>query len=181
MSRRGARPRAGTAHTLRAAFRHAWTGVCETLASERNMRIHSAAAAAMFLFMLVVRPPLPDVVLVIATSAVVMGAEQLNTAVELLTDEVCAGEVTDWARRVKDAAAGAVLLTSGGAAAVGLYILAHAWPWHWRLFSAVHVFGAAASAVCLAGLGIVWVYVWRRKEKEATSWKKQDFDPGSQP
>ncbi len=51
-------------------------------------------------------------------------AEALNTAVELLCDVVCV-ERNEGIRRVKDLAAGAVLLAAAGAVAIGVIIF---WP-----------------------------------------------------
>ena len=59
--------------------------------------------------------------LIILSIAIVISAEAFNTALENLTD-LTSPEIHPLAGKVKDVAAGAVLITSIGAAAIGIII-----------------------------------------------------------
>jgi diacylglycerol kinase len=131
------------------SMRFAVDGLCHALYWERNMRIHFAIAAGLFIFELIVRPAPALVAWSVFTAALVIAAELQNTAIERLTD-LSAG--TRWhvlAKAAKDLAAGMVLTLACGAVAVGLFLLWATWPWQWRLFSGIHPMGALLSGLSL--------------------------------
>lgn len=104
-----------------ASFRYAFAGVWWTLTSQRNMRIHVALALAAFLLGALLRLSAVEFAVIALTVAVVLAAEMLNTVVEAAVD-LASPEFHPLARIAKDVAAGAVLVTAGGAVAVGLFI-----------------------------------------------------------
>jgi diacylglycerol kinase len=108
-------------HNLIESFKNSFNGIFFTLASERNMKIHSIAAVITILlgFLLGI-----DTVrwafLFIAIGFVVV-CELINTSIEKLTDMVTS-EYSEDARKVKDIAAAAVLVSSVIAVAVGILV-----------------------------------------------------------
>ena len=105
------------------SFNFAFEGVIHTLATQRNMRIHFlAAAAAMFacVFFGVTRG---EFALVIFAASFVIAAEMLNTAIEAAID-VATTSFNPLAKVAKDVAAGAVLIATFNAVAVGYMVFA---------------------------------------------------------
>ncbi|HYP99867.1 MAG TPA: diacylglycerol kinase family protein [Polyangiaceae bacterium] len=102
------------------SFGYAINGLC-TLYRETNARIHAAATVCVFAIgaSLGLRP-LEWTLLAIAAT-VVWVAEALNTALEALSDATVP-EHSPHIAVAKDVAAGAVLLASLGAVAVGLLV-----------------------------------------------------------
>lgn len=104
----------------------AWAGVAHTYRTQPNFRIEVWAGAAALALALGLRVPLAPVAL---ACALVLGLELVNTALEALTD-LASPEVHPLAKVAKDAAAGAVVMASLGALAVGLSLFG---PALWRL------------------------------------------------
>jgi diacylglycerol kinase (ATP) len=128
----GAAPR-GSAVPLRRGWRalawsfvHAWDGVVETAARQRNMRLHLAAGLAVSAAASVVPLGLASDLALLFCIALVLAAEVANSALEALVDLV-APDRHELARRAKDAAAGAVLVLAGGSVAVLAVVVAHEW------------------------------------------------------
>jgi diacylglycerol kinase len=101
------------------SFTFAGRGVWYVIRTQRNMRVHLVAAACAIAAGLALRIGAVDWACVIITIGVVMAAEALNTVVEALTD-LTSPEFHPLAKTAKDAAAGAVLITS--VAAVGVAV-----------------------------------------------------------
>ena len=101
---------------LSAAFGHALRGLTE-VAGERNMRIHLLAGAAVGLVGTELPLPLASRLALHLCTALVIGAEALNSALEALVD-LQTQDSRPEARRAKDAAAGAVLVLAIGAVMV---------------------------------------------------------------
>ncbi len=108
--------------TLKQSFGNAWTGIVESIQSERNLRIHVvaictvvAAGAALSI------DSLRWALLFVACGTVVV-AELLNTAIERLVDMVT-DKWCEEARQVKDMAAGAVLVAAFFALLIGFAVL----------------------------------------------------------
>ncbi|QSO52650.1 diacylglycerol kinase family protein [Alicyclobacillus curvatus] len=137
------------------AFKFARQGAVRSLRLQRNLRIHWTAGTAVLVWNLCVRPSTVLVTVSILTIALVMSIELLNTAVEHLTDLATAGNYHELAKWAKDASAAAVLVSSVGAIAVAVLLLADTWPWHFLLLTRANLIGAAQSAV-----GIVLLIVW---------------------
>ena len=101
------------------SFTFAGQGVWYVVRTQRNMRVHLAAACCAIAAGLALRIGAADWACVIITIGVVLAAEALNTVVEALTD-LSSPEFHPLAKIAKDAAAGAVLITS--VAAVGVAV-----------------------------------------------------------
>lgn len=106
---------------LPASFRYAFRGIWHVLRSEQNIRIHFAATIIVIVLgFLLDLSGLEFAVLLLATGFVI-SAEVLNTVVEDFLD-VVHPEHHASVRRIKDALAGAVLLSAMVAVGVGLLI-----------------------------------------------------------
>jgi diacylglycerol kinase (ATP) len=110
-----------------ARLRFALHGLAHALRSERSIRTQAAVGAAAFLVLVVLRPSPGWWALTAVASAAVIAAELLNTAIEELADHL-SPEEHPRIRRVKDCAAGAVLVAVLGALAVGLALAVEVLP-----------------------------------------------------
>ena len=100
------------------SFIYAISGIAATVKSERNMRIHLAAAVAVVVFGVWLGLDGREWAAIVICCALVMSLECLNTAVEAAVD-LSSPNIHPLAKKAKDCAAGAVLLAALGAAAVG--------------------------------------------------------------
>ena len=107
------------ANGLLASFGHAVRGIADSLRHQRNLRIHAVATVAILGLGLAVGLPDWKWVALWLAIGLVWSAELLNTAVESLCDLVQPAH-DERVRRIKDAAAGAVLVAALAAAAVGV-------------------------------------------------------------
>lgn len=105
-------------HSFRDAFRGVW--LC--LGSERNMRIHAAACGYVLFFAFKIGVHGGELACLLLSMGLVTGAEVMNTAVERLCDHVHPGPHPEIGR-VKDLAAGAVVLCAVFAALTGGAVL----------------------------------------------------------
>ncbi len=110
-------PRAG----LFRSFSFAGQGVWHVVRTQRNMRVHLLAGAAAIVAGLILRIGAADWACVLLAIGLVLTAETLNTVVEALTD-LCTDEYHPLAKIAKDAAAGAVLISSATALGVGVAV-----------------------------------------------------------
>lgn len=105
------------------SFRHAFRGLVEVTARERNMKIHVLLGTAVGLLAAeVALPPASRFALLLATM-VVVAAEMGNSALEALVD-LTTREIHEDARRAKDAAAGGVLALAIGSVLLAIAIAA---------------------------------------------------------
>jgi diacylglycerol kinase (ATP) len=100
------------------SFGFAFAGLVDFVRREHNAWIHLAAAALVIAAGLALRVSLADWRWLVLCIALVLAAEAFNTAVEALCDLV-QPERHPVIKRVKDLAAGAVLLCAIGAALIG--------------------------------------------------------------
>ncbi len=105
--------------SLAKSFRNAFRGVRSVAKYERNFRIHMCMTFYVLVFSIIGEVQKADVLRFILCFGIVMAAELVNTALELLCDAV-SGRFDERIREIKDIAAGAVLVTAISAAAVGL-------------------------------------------------------------
>ena len=153
--RGAARPadvRAGAARPRRprsfpAAVACALVGARVALRRQPNLRAHLAIAGLVLLGGAAAGLSGVELAVVAAAIGLVLGAELLNTSIELLTDLVSPDE-DPRAGAVKDVSAAAVLAAAAAAAAAAAFIAAgHVWP---QGPAAVRL-AAALGAACLAG------------------------------
>lgn len=97
-------------------------GILWAVKSERHLRYHFVAALAVLLMALFFRVTALEFFLLVLAAVLVIFAELMNTAIEALVDLVT-DEYHELAKRAKDVAAGAVLVTSVGAAILGYLVL----------------------------------------------------------
>jgi len=104
------------------SFVHAWAGMRYVFCSERNPRIYLIVSLLVTALGIWLRLAPAEWALIIAAMAFVFAGEMLNTVVELVVDLITRDQ-HPLAKRAKDVAAGAVLVASIAAAAVGIVVL----------------------------------------------------------
>ncbi|NLB53580.1 MAG: diacylglycerol kinase family protein [Syntrophomonadaceae bacterium] len=109
-------------HTLTESFYYAIVGLVSVLISERNMRIHFLAMIVVVIFSFLVSISPLEWALLIITIFMVLIAETINTAVEKTVDLVT-DTYHPLAKKAKNIAAGAVLLSAVNAVIIALIIL----------------------------------------------------------
>jgi len=102
-------------------FHYAWNGILYIIKTERNFRIHLvcgflAVAASVWLDLKIV-----EWALIVLVIGLVLLAELVNSAIEMIIDYL-KPEIHPSAEKIKDAAAGAVLVAAIAAVVVGAII-----------------------------------------------------------
>jgi diacylglycerol kinase (ATP) len=111
-------PRQGS---LRWSFTWAFEGIVYVLRTQRNMQIHTGAAAAALLAGLLLDFSRLEMAVLLAAITLVLVAEMMNTAIEAAIDAV----VTTYhplVKIAKDVAAGAVLVATVNALAIAYFV-----------------------------------------------------------
>lgn len=103
------------------SFTYAFAGIGHFFKTQHNAWIHLVACSLTLIFGVMCQLNATEWCIIIFCNAIVFTAEMLNTAIEWLTDLV-SPEFNPLAGKVKDVAAGAVLISATGAAIVGLII-----------------------------------------------------------
>jgi diacylglycerol kinase (ATP) len=106
------------------SFNYAFEGVIHVLRTQRNLRIHFAIAAAVLAAAVVVGVTRFELIALLLAIAFVLIAEMINTAIEHSID-VATTSFDPMAKLAKDIAAGAVLIASVNAVAIGYLVFAH--------------------------------------------------------
>lgn len=104
------------------SFRCGFVGLWDVFRSGRNAKIHAVVAGAVIVTGFCLPLSRTDWAILTLMIGAVIAAEAANTAIEILVDLV-SPEYHEFARRSKDAAAGAVLALAITAIAVGGLIL----------------------------------------------------------
>ncbi len=97
-------------------------GILWAARSERHVRYHLVAALAVLFLALFFKVTALEFFLLVLAAVIVIFAELMNTAIEAVVDLVT-DEYQELAKRAKDVAAGAVLVTSIGAMVLGYLVL----------------------------------------------------------
>ncbi len=118
---KGTKPVKGQQGVAR-SFNHAYRGLVYAVRTQRNMRFHVVASAVVLVLSLLVGASRLELALLVLVIAAVFVTEMLNTALEFTVDLVTR-EYHPLAKLAKDVSAGAVLVTSIAAVAVGYLIL----------------------------------------------------------
>ncbi len=116
-----ARPSKGQQGVAR-SFNHAYRGLVYAVRTQRNMRFHVVASAAVLVLSLLVGVSKLELAMLVLIILVVFVAEMFNTAMEFAVDLVTQ-EYHPLAKLAKDVSAGAVLVASIAAVLVGYLIL----------------------------------------------------------
>jgi diacylglycerol kinase (ATP) len=119
--RRSAPPAPGRAPSLLDSFNYAFEGIIHVLRTQRNLRIHFVAAVLVFAGAIAVGVSRLQLIALLLAIAFVLVAEMLNTAIEGVID-VSTTSFDPNAKLAKDIAAGAVLIASITAVAIGFLV-----------------------------------------------------------
>lgn len=103
------------------SFNYAIEGIVYALRTQRNMRLHALAAATVLVSALVLGVSRLEVIALLFAITFVFVAELANTAVEAAVD-IMVTSYDPMAKTAKDVAAGAVLVSSLNAVAVGYLV-----------------------------------------------------------
>jgi diacylglycerol kinase (ATP) len=118
-------PSPGRAPTLLDSFNYAFEGIIHVLRTQRNLRIHFAIAIAVIAAAAALGVGRIELMALLLAIAFVLVAEMVNSAIEGAID-VSTTSFDPNAKLAKDVAAGAVLIASVTALAVGYLVFAHA-------------------------------------------------------
>lgn len=108
-------------HSRLASFKFAFQGIFFMFRTQKNAWIHFIAAILVVTLGFYFKLDKMEWCIVLFAIGLVISAEMINTAIELLTD-IISPEHSEKAGRVKDIAAGAVLVTAIIAAIAGIII-----------------------------------------------------------
>jgi diacylglycerol kinase (ATP) len=118
-------PAPGRAPSLLDSFNYAFEGIIHVLRTQRNLRIHFAIAIAVIAAAAALDVERIELIALLLAIAFVLVAEMVNSAIEGAID-VSTTSFDPNAKLAKDVAAGAVLIASVTAIAVGYLVFAHA-------------------------------------------------------
>lgn len=104
------------------SFNHAYRGLIYAVRTQRNMRFHVLASVVILVLSLLVGVSRLELAILVLVIMAVFIAEMFNTALEFAVDLVTR-EYHPLAKLAKDVSAGAVLVTSIAALAVGYLVL----------------------------------------------------------
>ena len=120
-----AAPRPGRPPTILDSFNYAFEGIIHVLRTQRNMRIHFLAAAAVLIAAIAIGVTRLELIALMISIAFVLIAEMINTAIEGAVD-VSTTSFDPNAKLAKDIAAGAVLIATVNAVVVGYLVFSEA-------------------------------------------------------
>jgi diacylglycerol kinase (ATP) len=111
------------APTILDSFNYAFEGIIHVLRTQRNLRIHFVVAVAVLVTALIVNVSKVELIALLLSITFVLIAEMLNSAIEGAIDATTTSFDPN-AKLAKDVAAGAVLIASVNAVAVGYLVCA---------------------------------------------------------
>ena len=111
------------APTILDSFNFAFEGIIHVLRTQRNLRLHFAIAFVVLVLALVVNVTKLELIALLISVTFVLIAEMLNSALEAAID-IATTSFDPMAKLAKDIAAGAVLIASINAVAVGYLVFA---------------------------------------------------------
>ena len=100
------------------SFGYAFEGIINTIIHERNMQIHCCVTLLVVIFGFLLKISLAEWMVCLLLFALVLSLELVNTAMEAVVD-LATSERKPLAKKAKDAAAGAVLVSAIIAAVLG--------------------------------------------------------------
>ena len=109
--------------SLLESFNYAIEGIIHVLRTQRNMRIHFLIAVAVLIAALAVDVSKIELIVLLLSIVFVLITEMINTAVEAAVD-IASTSFDPMAKLAKDIAAGAVLIASVNAVAIGYLVFA---------------------------------------------------------
>jgi diacylglycerol kinase (ATP) len=123
--RRPLPPATGRAPSVLDSFNYAFEGIIHVLRTQRNLRIHFLVAIGVIAAAVALGVGRIELIVLLLSIAFVLVAEMVNSAIEGAI-ELSTTSFDPNAKLAKDIAAGAVLISSATAVAVGYLIFAHA-------------------------------------------------------
>ncbi|TGB04269.1 diacylglycerol kinase family protein [Halobacillus salinus] len=106
----------------RIGFRHAWNGIKEVTRSERNFKLHLFSTVLVIISSAILGLQAIEWSVIILTCSIVLALEMVNSSIERILDYL-APEWNPLAGKIKDIAAGAVLVASIGAFVIACILL----------------------------------------------------------
>ncbi len=103
------------------SFKYAFKGIWVVASKEINFQIHIIAAIIVLLLGYLLNIREKEWIIILLCIAIVMAAEAFNSAIEKLVD-IVSPDINPKAGKIKDIAAGAVLITAIASAIIGLII-----------------------------------------------------------
>ena len=103
------------------SFKYAFAGIFSAFKTERNMKIHFSIMVLVIIAGIVFKISIIEWIMCLFAFSSVIGSEMINTAIETVVD-MAMPEKNDLAKRAKDIAAGAVLVSAFFQAIIGLLI-----------------------------------------------------------
>lgn len=103
------------------SFQFAFKGVAVAFKEQLNLKIHAVATLLVFGLGFYFKITTTEWLFLLLTTSLVIGLELINTAIEYIVDLV-SPEQNPLAGKIKDVAAGAVLIASAGAFVIGVII-----------------------------------------------------------
>jgi len=110
--------------TIFDSFNFAFEGIIHVLRTQRNMRIHFVVAIGVIVLALVVAVSKIELIVLLISITFVLITEMINSAIEGAID-VATTSFDPMAKLAKDVAAGAVLIATLNAIAVGYLVFSH--------------------------------------------------------
>lgn len=145
-------------YSLIRSFKYAFRGILYCILNERNMRIHTTAAAVLAYFTFYFDLTVTEQGLVFLAAALVIVCEMLNTAIETVIN-FCAPYYNNCAKVVKDIAAGSVLVAAFFSAFVGIKMFWRIDVWlRWISEVLLTPLGAVVTLV-LAVIAVIYIFV----------------------
>jgi diacylglycerol kinase len=106
---------------LSKSFQFAFKGIAVAFNEQLNLKIHAVATLLVFVLGFYFKITTTEWLVLLLTTSLVIGLELINTAIEYMVDLVSL-EQNPLAGKIKDVAAGAVLIASAGAFVIGVII-----------------------------------------------------------
>ena len=103
------------------SVKHALEGIINTIGHERNMRIHIVIMFLVIIAGCIFQITIHHWIVCILLFALILSLELVNTAIEAIVD-LCIQDIHPLAKKAKDAAAGAVLISAICSAIIGCII-----------------------------------------------------------
>jgi len=110
--------------TIFDSFNYAFEGIIHVLRTQRNMRIHFVVAIGVIVLALIVAVSKIELIALLISITFVLITEMINSAIEGAID-VATTSFDPLAKLAKDVAAGAVLIATLNAVAVGYLVFSH--------------------------------------------------------
>lgn len=107
--------------SFKTAFKHALSGISHAIKTETHFRFHCLIACCVIVTGIIVQLPARDWLWITLALTSVLSAELINTAIERVTD-IASPEYSELGKQAKDCGAGAVLICSLFAVAIGIII-----------------------------------------------------------